>query len=210
LQWGNDRSAILKFRNEQPFLSVYNQSGKLYVLAAPLENAFTTFHNSALFVPVMYRMAASGKKHEVKPYYSLNESFINLRLDSVYGEQPLKLVGEQEIIPSQRKLADQVMMELPRLAMSSGFYKVAYERDTVGLLAFNLNRYESLLGQYRGEEVKQQLGNSEGISIFEANSEEAFSNEIKARYLGKPLWKYALVLALFFLLVEILLIRFLK
>jgi len=210
IAWGNDRSAILRFKNEQPFLSVFNQSGKLYVLASPLENAFTSFHNSALFVPVMYRMAASGKKSDVKPYYSLNESFISVRLDSVHGEQPLKLVGEQEIIPSQRKLAGHVMMELPRLAMSAGFYKVTYERDTVGLLAFNLNKYESLLGQYTGEEIKQQLGNPEGISIFEANSEEAFSNEIKARYLGTPLWKYALILALFFLLVEILLIRFLK
>jgi hypothetical protein len=210
LNWGNDRSAILKFRNEQPYLSVYNQSGKLYLLASPLENAFTSFHNSALFVPVMYRMAASGKKSEMKPYYSLNESFINIRLDSLLDEQPLKLVGEQEIVPSQRKLADQVMMELPRLSMSAGFYKVAHERDTVGLLAFNLNKYESLLGQYSGEEIKQQLGNPESISIFEANSEEAFSNEIKARYLGKPLWKYALLLALFFLLVEILLIRFMR
>lgn len=210
ISWGRDRSAILKFRDEQPYLSVFNQSGKLYVLASPLENESTSFHNAALFVPVMYRMAASGKKNEVKPYYSLNESFIQLRLDSVLGEQPLKLIGEQEIVPSQRKLADLVMMELPRLAMSAGFYKVAYERDTIGLLAFNLNKHESLLSQYTGDEMKQQLGNPEGISIFEANSEEAFSNEIKTRYLGKPLWKYALVLALFFLLVEILLIRFLK
>jgi hypothetical protein len=84
------------------------------------------------------------------------------------------------------------------------------ERDTVGMLAFNLNKYESLLGQYTGDQIKQQLGNPKGISIFEAKSEEAFSNEIKARYLGKPLWKYALILALSFLLAEILLIRFLK
>ena len=210
INWGADRSAILKFRNELPYLSVFHQSGKVYVLASPLETAFTTFHNSALFVPVMYRMAASGKKSEMKPYYSLNESFINIRLDSILGEQPLKLVGEQEIVPIQRKLANHVMMELPRLAMSAGFYKIAHERDTIGLLAFNLNKYESLLTQFSGEEVKQQLGNPEGISIFESNSEDAFSNEIKARYLGKPLWKYALVMALFFLLVEILLIRFLK
>jgi hypothetical protein len=179
-------------------------------LAAPLENAYTSFHNSALFVPVMYRMAASGKKSELKPYYSLNESFITMRFDSLVGEQPLKLVGDQEIVPAQRKMAGQVIMELPRFTMSAGFYKVAYDRDTVGLLAFNLHHNESLLTQLTGQQVKQQLGNPETISIFEANSEEAFSNEIKARYLGKPLWKYALILALFFLLVEILLIRFLK
>lgn len=210
LEWGLDRSAILKFKNEQPYLSVFNQQGKIYLLGAPLENQFTTLHNSALFVPIMYRMAASGKKSEVKPYYSLNESFITLRLDSLTGEQPIKLVGEQEIVPAQRKLADQVVMDLPRFTMNSGFYKVAHERDTVGLLAFNLSKYESLLAQYSGESIKQQLGNPQSLSIFESNSEEAFSNEIKARYLGKPLWKYALILALFFLLVEILLIRFLK
>lgn len=210
LDWGSDRSAILKFKSEKPFISVFNQTGKLYVIASPLENTFTSFHNSALFVPVMYRMAASGKRKDVRPYYSLNEAYIGLRLDSLVGEQPLKLVGDQEIVPGQRKLSDQVLIELPRFNMSSGFYKVMHDRDTVGLLAFNLNRHESLLGQYRAEELKQQLGNPDGISIFEANSEEAFTNEIKARYLGTPLWKYALVLALFFLLVEILLIRFLK
>jgi hypothetical protein len=210
VDWGTDRSAILRFKNEQPYISVLNQQGKIYLLGSPLENEFTTLHNSALFVPIMYRMAASGKKSELKPYYSLNESFISLRIDSIVGEQPLKLVGEQEIVPAQRKLSDQVVMELPRFTMNAGFYKVSHERDTVGLLAFNLNKYESLLGQFSGKEIKQQLGNPEGISIFEANSEEAFSNEIKARYLGKPLWKYALILALSFLLAEILLIRFLK
>lgn len=210
IEWGTDRSAILKFKNEQPYLSVLNQQGKIYLLGAPLENEFTTLHNSALFVPIMYRMAASGKKSEVKPYYSLNESFITLRLDSISGEQPMKLVGEQEIVPTQRKLADQVVMDLPRFTMNAGFYKVTHERDTVGLLAFNLSKYESLLAQHSGETIKQQLGNPQTVSIFEANSEEAFSNEIKARYLGKPLWKYALILALCFLLAEILLIRFLK
>jgi hypothetical protein len=210
IDWGLDRNAILKFKDEQPYLSVLHQQGKIYLLASPLENEFTTLHNTALFVPVMYRMAASGKRSEVRPYYSLNESFITLRLDSIEGEQPMKLVGEQEIVPAQRKLADQVIMDLPRFSMNAGFYKVTHERDTVGLLAFNLNKYESLLGQYSGEAIKQQLGNPQTVSIFEANSEEAFSNEIKARYLGKPLWKYALILALCFLLAEILLIRFLK
>lgn len=210
LDWGRDRSAILQFRNEQPYLSLLNQAGKVYVLASPLSSEFSTLHNSALFVPVMYRIASSGKKNEVKPYYSLNESFISFRLDSVLGEQPLKLVGDQEIVPAQRKMADQVMMELPRLAMSAGFYKITYGSDTVGLLAFNLQHHESLLRQLSAEEVKRQLGSPENISIFESKSEEAFSNEIKARYLGTPLWKYALILSLFFLLVEILLIRFLK
>src|SRR5690606_22136977 len=62
LDWGVDRSAILKFKNETAFMSRFDQGGSIYLLAAPLENAFTDFYNNALFVPVMYRVAASGRK----------------------------------------------------------------------------------------------------------------------------------------------------
>ncbi len=68
LDWGADRSAILKFKNNKPFLS---QFGNVFVIASPLEKSFTDFFNHALFVPVMYRIAASGKKTEQPLYYPL-------------------------------------------------------------------------------------------------------------------------------------------
>ncbi|MBL7844998.1 MAG: BatA domain-containing protein [Cyclobacteriaceae bacterium] len=210
MDWGNDRLAVLKFKNEKPFLSQFNQGGKIFLLAAPLQPEFSDLSNNFLFLPVMYRIATSAKRADWKPYYSLNETLVTLRADSLSGEQQVRLVGQQEIIPFQRKLTDRVILELPRFSMQAGFYHAAVARDTVGLFAFNLNSSESLLRQWTGEEVKEQLGGSDNIALFEATSAEAFSNEIKARYLGKPLWKYALVLALIFLLVEILLIRFLK
>jgi hypothetical protein len=64
--------------------------------------------------------------------------------------------------------------------------------------------------QYSGEELKQMLGEGKNITIFKVGSEDTFSNEIKERYLGKPLWKYALMFAIFFVGIEVLLIRFLK
>jgi hypothetical protein len=66
------------------------------------------------------------------------------------------------------------------------------------------------MDQYRGEELKTLLGGADNITIFEVGSSDAFSNEIKKRYLGTPLWKYALVASILFLMAEILLIRFLK
>lgn len=210
LDWGSDRSAILQFKNDQPFLSMFNQGGKIYLLASSLDPSQTDFANHALFVPVMYRLAASGKKNETKSYYSVNENYINLHIDSLRGEDPLRWIGEEEIIPPQRKVNDNLIFDIPKFSISKGFYKVIAGRDTVSLLAFNLDKAESRMDQYTGEEIKTLLGSGENISIFEVASAEAFSNEIKERYLGKPLWKYALLLALFFLLLEILLIRFLK
>ena len=210
LDWGADRSAILKFKNEKPFLSQFTQGGKVFLLASPLQQEFTDFNGNFLFLPVMYRIATSAKKSDWKPYYSLNETIITMRVDSLPGEASIRLVGEEEIIPAQRKLTNRVVLELPRFSMQAGFYHAFVGQDTTGLFAFNQNSRESLLEQMSGTEVIGQLGGGENLSLFEANSSETFSNEIKTRYLGKPLWKYALIIALFFLLVEILLIRFLK
>ncbi|HTE29461.1 MAG TPA: VWA domain-containing protein [Chryseolinea sp.] len=210
LDWGNDRTAILQFKNDQPFLSRFNQGGHLYLLSCALDPVQTDFFNHALFVPVMYRIAASGKKNEFKPYYTLHESFLRLHVDSIHGEDPLRWVGEEEIVPAQRKVNDDVIFDIPKFSMSHGFYRVVMQRDTVNLIAFNLDKAESLMDQYTGDEVKKILGDGKNITIFKVGTPDAFSNEIKERYLGKPLWKYALVLSILFVLVEILLIRFLK
>lgn len=209
-RWGQDRSAILRFKNDEPFLSRLDRGGQLYLLATPLTPAYTDFYNHALFVPVMYRIAGSSRKNEQRLYYTLEENFITLKVDSLPDEEPLRLVGAQEIVPSQRNVNDHVFLEIPKFSINQGFYHVVAARDTIGLIAFNLNKAESLLDQFTGPEIKSQMGNGSNISIFEATSAEAFSNEIKERYLGKPLWKYALMIALFFLLAEVLLIRFLK
>ena len=158
----------------------------------------------------MYRIAASGKRNENRAYYQTSESLITLRADSLLGEEPVRLIGKQEIVPAQRKMNDQLIMEIPKFAITPGFYNAIFQRDTLDLLAFNLDKAESILDQHKGEEVKELLGGGNNISLFQASSMETFSNDIKKRYLGTPLWKYAIVLALLFLLAEVLLIRFWK
>jgi hypothetical protein len=209
LDMGSDRSALLKLKSEQAFLSRLG-NGSSYLLASPLTGEYTDFAGNFLFLPVMYRIAASGKKLEHKPYYLLTENFLTIRADSLVGEQPVRLIGRQEIIPSQRRTGSRLVLEFPRFSMDAGFYFAVQRSDTLALLAFNQSKQESLLTQYTAQEVKEKLGNHRHITLFESNSSETFSNEIKARYLGTPLWKYALVLALLFLLAEVLLIRFLK
>ena len=210
MRWGQDRSAILSFRNDDPFLSRIEQGGKLYLMATPLHPEYTDFTNHALFVPVMYRIASSSRKNDARLYYTLRENFITVKVDSLLQDQPLRLKGAQEIVPAQRNVNEQVFLEIPKFSIDQGFYHVLAGTDSVGLIAFNLDKAESLLDQFTGSEIRNQMGNGDNISIFEATSAEAFSNEIKERYLGKPLWKYALMIALFFLLAEVLLIRFLK
>ncbi len=205
--WGTDRSALLNFKDGTPFLS---RNGNTYVLSAPLDPAWSDFQNHALFVPVMYRMAASGHRISQKPYYLLSERLATLQMDSLAGEAPVTLSGKQEIVPSQRRNGDRVILEIPRFSVDPGFYLARIQADTLGLIAFDMDKRESLLEQWSGEEVKSKLGGGANISIFQPAAEGSFSNEIKERYLGRPLWRYALIAALLFLLAEVLLIRFMK
>ncbi|MBL7851863.1 MAG: BatA and WFA domain-containing protein [Cyclobacteriaceae bacterium] len=207
ISWGSDRSALLSFKDGTPFLS---RTGSTYVMAAPLENTWSDFQNHALFVPVMYRMAASGHRVSQKPYYLLTERLATLQMDSLAGETPVMLTGKQEIVPSQRRNGDRVILEIPRFSVEPGFYTAHIRSDTLGLIAFDMDKRESLLDQWTAEEVKSLLGGGNNISIFQPAAQGSFTNEIKERYLGRQLWKYALALALLFLLAEVLLIRFMK
>jgi hypothetical protein len=210
VDWGTDRSAILKFRNDKPFLSRLEQGGKVYLVSSPLETAYTDFYNHGLFVPVMYRIAASSRKRDQRLYYALPETFIALRMDSLRTEEQVKLVSQEEIIPSQRRAGNDLLLDLPKFALKTGFYNVVAAGDTVDLLAFNAGKAESLMEQYKGDEIKTLFGDAGNVNIFKAENADTFSNEIKERYLGTPLWKYAVLLSLLFMVAEILLIRFMK
>ena len=207
VSWGADRSALLKFKDGRPFLS---RAQNAFIITSPLDNKFSDFQSHALFVPVMYRIAASGHRVSQKPYYMLSENTITLQADSLAGEVPVRLTGKQEVVPAQRRNGDRVILEIPKFSIDPGFYYARVQQDTLGLVAFDMDKSESLLDQWTGDEVKSLLGNGKNISLFGSAASESFSDEIKERYLGTPLWKYALILALISLLAEVLLIRFLK
>src|SRR5690606_36327105 len=155
LDWGVERTAVLRLKSDKPFLSQFTQGGKVFLFASPLQPELTDFNANFLFLPVMYRVATSGKKADWKPYYKLTETVITMRVDSLPGEEPIRLAGQQEIIPSQRKLTDRIIMELPRFSMQAGFYSALAGKDTTGLFAFNLDSRESLLEHVSATEIKQ-------------------------------------------------------
>jgi len=207
LDWGTDRSALLKFKDGRPFLSKIKN---IFLVAAPLDPAYSDFQSHGLFVPVMYRIAASGHRITQKPYYTLSENTVMLQADSLKVDIPVALIGKQEVIPAQRKNGNEIMLDIPKFFVDPGFYFAISNKDTLGLVAFDLDKRESLLEQWTGEEVKAMLGGNKNISLFDSASTRSFSNEIKERYLGTSLWKLAIILALTFLLAEVFLIRFLK
>ena len=210
IRWGADQNTLLSLRNGTKFLSEFKRNGSIYLLGAPLEEAYTNFSRHAIFVPVMYRIATLSKKSYDRLYYTIDAPQVNLRLDSLNRQDVFKLKNKgEELIPAQRVNGNELFMELPKYALNPGIYQLTLEGKEKGLLAFNIDKKESRLAQYSQQDLKNYFSLNKNVAIFEAKAASDFSTQIKNKKFGIPLWKYALVLALMFLLAEVLIIRFL-
>ena len=208
--WRGQQMDMLKLRNEQSFMSAFRGNGTKFILGSPLEDQFTNFHRHALFVPVMYRMASMSKRSFEKPYYEINEPTIRLRLDSLHKQDIFVLAdAKTELIPNQRINTNELFLEVPRNTLNPGFYDLKHDEKIDAVLAFNLEKAESYLEQLSVDEINALFSSYKNVTIFNTNDADNFSNEVKKNKFGVPLWKYAIMLSLLFLLAEVLLIRFL-
>ncbi|MEQ8533122.1 MAG: hypothetical protein RIB86_14810, partial [Imperialibacter sp.] len=86
---------------------------------------------------------------------------------------------------------------------------VKFRDQLVDALAFNLEKGESQLKPLPEESVLELFNTVEKKEIINVLSPEDLEKNLNERFNGKELWKYALILALAFLLIEVLLLRFL-
>jgi len=200
LLW-SDSEAILKYKDGAPFLSQFDN---VYVMAAAPTDENTNFGTHALFVPVMYKIAAYNKKDFQSLYTRLSSPWVALRADSLPPDRQVKWMGNKEIIPAQTFRGGQLVMQLPPQEMGAGFYE-AMAKDTLALLAFNQDRAESEMETYSPKEM--EAWKNKNTAILDADK---ISAEIQRRFAGTPLWKIMIALALAALLAEVLFIRFLK
>lgn len=208
ITWGDDRQAILKQQDDQPFLSRYQQQGRLYVLGGPLQSTHGTFLNHALIVPVMYRIAAFSRRNEKQLYQLLSQNLLSLSADSLVDNQLITLKGETEVTPAQRNINNQVLIDLAGLDLEAGHYQAIAANDTLTSIAFNQTKLESMMKAFDKKELNKFFGERADVYEINASSSTAMAQALKSNYQGVSLWKYALILALLFLMIEVLLLRF--
>lgn len=202
---------ILRFKNGSSFLSAYSSSSKgmVYLFAAPLNSTYTNFHQHALFVPVMYRMAFLSMYSVGRPAYSFQEKTIVIPLETG-GEAVFTLEnGDEKYVPVQKQIDNKLYLELPAEELKSGFYWLTNHEKIRVPLALNASSVESVMDFYSAEELKNVFKDRNNIEVLETDSPEDFYSVFKNKNIGTSLWKYCLILSLIFLLTEILLIRFL-
>jgi hypothetical protein len=202
--------AVLSYVNDSPMLTFTQNVGRVYMFTSPLQPVYSTIGTHALFVPVMYKMAALSK-NDGKPLSITGNEFILQNLpDNKEQNRLVKLVGNTELVPEQTPLAGKLFLNFDNLSLSPGHYYAVSGADTLSLLAANASKKESSGEFLKGEELVQKFGGRSTVVNNAEQTPEQVKTWIDENYKGKPLWKLALVLALLFVAAEIMLIRLLK
>mgnify|MGYP003671134529 CR=1 FL=1 len=216
-KWSNTGVKLLEFSNGAPFLSQIGVgSGKVYLFAGTLSNNIGNLAQHALFVPTMYKMAASSIRASKLAYtFQENPIVIALRGPKHENESIYKLKnGENEIIPIQRIVRNQLYLEIPNSEESGtlepGYFDIIKDGKTLQTIALNIEPSESNINPYTVEELGAIFKDNQQIKILSSIDSGEFETEFTAQHMGNNLWKYFLIAALFFLFSEIILIRFLK
>lgn len=211
--WSRASEDILKYKGGAPFLSRFNRgSGAVYLMAAPLDEAYSTLPNHALLVPIMYRLAINSYKQEQQLAYTLGGTTVQLPATGLRQKEGVYELMKDTIafIPEQQVRGGQVYFNIPAAMDEAGFYTLKLQDSSLTTLAFNYSKAESQLEQYTPDELRALVGDDRpNVHIYEYGDAFSVKGEFEKRYFGLKLWKYCLILCLFFLMAEIALIRFL-
>ncbi|WP_420582197.1 BatA domain-containing protein [Reichenbachiella sp.] len=209
-KWRTNDIQLLNTKTGQPFLSHLFQKGKLYLFAGPLTTSFSIFHQHALFVPVMHRIAELSGTNTQALAFSVDHTNITLTVDSIPNGQLYKLKNEvSELIPSQRLSANELILDMPKYLLTPGFYDLTLGEHLFTTIAFNHSKKESNLTTLPIEEIEARLSDIKHLNLYQPKDAASFSKIMKEKYHQRELWKYALILSLIFLFAESVLLRFL-
>jgi len=105
------------------------------------------------------------------------------------------------VIPLQKTYSKTVVLETQEYPENAGIYEVKNKSEVIQNLSFNFNRTESNLSYL-------DIKNTANISVNESLATTI--NDIKSSSTINALWKWFVIFALVFLIIEILLLKYLK
>lgn len=201
-----NKSSLLQFEDMSDFISEIKFSDhKLYWVSSPLSDDGNQFINSPLVVPVFYNFTLQAG-HDDAIYFCIGKDNIMVTTYVSADDEPYKIKGnEMEFIPLQSKTGALTKIITREFPLKSGIYNLKLKDKVIKRLAYNYDRSESELNF---DELKPVIDYFENMHLY-----HSLKNALKSvndRNNNKNLWQLFIIFALVFLILEILLQKFLK
>ena len=207
---------LMLLENKHEFLIRQQlDKGNVYLLAAPLDDAFSTFQKHALFVPTLYNMAILQAKQD-EAYHTIgNNNRISLPKIEIQGDNVLEIKHDKtgfSFIPEIRQQLSGQSLFVHDQIKDAGNYFLMNKEEILSGLSFNYNRKESDMQCFDRSELEEQIKINRlkqfTVLNLQNKSTNAIVREIQA--VGLHLWQYFILLALLCLLAEVILLRIWK
>lgn len=205
---------LMSSKTADPYLIQYETGrGRILLFCTSLDPADGNLAQHALFPATVLRVAEFAQSRTRLSYTIGEDQAIDLRQIDIQSEQVLKMVSDEsgaEFIPEHRQSGGSTMVYVHSSIKEAGHYTLLNGTDTVAVVAFNQNRLESDLQALDEDDLKAGIEESELNYRVLESSMESITKEVSDLSDGKKLWFIMIVLALIFLAIEILLIKFWK
>ncbi|MFH6770167.1 BatA and WFA domain-containing protein [Gaetbulibacter aquiaggeris] len=191
-------SPILEYEDLNPFLLENNNA---YIFSAPLNTSNSNFQNSPLIVPTFYNIGKFSLKNPNLYYTIGNENSFDLSVN-LHQDDILSLVfGDVVLIPKQQYYNNKIVITTNEEPSIANIYSVKDKAESIKNVSYNYNREESHL-------IYQDLSILEQITL--SNSVTDIFNTLKSETKVNELWKWFVIFALAFLIIEMLILKYFK
>lgn len=212
----SNQETLLKMQNGNIFLSVqYYGKGKLYLFAVSLEPDFSNFPKHAIFVPSLYKIALLSNTSNRLFYTIGKDDFIETHNISFVGDNIYKIKNKKnnfEIIPEYKNIDSQTYFYLHnQIKYADNYSLIDKGRNEIMGLSFNYDRRESNMNFYKQSDLENLINKSHLKNYMVLNvKNKPLSKALVELNQGVILWKLFIIFALFFLAVEVIILRFWK
>ena len=191
-------SKILQFEDAKTFLA---KSQNLYVFASALNSKNSNFKNSPLIVPTLYNIAKRSLQIP-NLYYTIGQEN-NFDVNVTLQKDDILSLSKDDInlIPQQQYFNNKVSITTNDIPHSAGIYAVKNKTETIQNISYNYNRSESNLIYQDMNNVKNIIKSDSITQLFDTIKRDSKINE---------LWKWFAIFALVFLIIEMLILKYLK
>ena len=198
----NSGPQILGYNDQSSFLSGTKIGvATVYVFAAPINKINSNFQNSPIIVPTFFNMAQNAQKTGVTALIiDENQPFI---VETLLGKDEIVTIKNESenFIPVQQILNNKVKLTFNDNPKEAGNFGVYSNQKIIENISFNYNRTESNLSNANPDAVSDFKEISNVNSIFDTLQTDRIDNQI---------WKIFVILALLFIVIEILIQKFVK
>lgn len=209
----SSESTLLGLQNGSPFLTASTHGdGIVYRYSVSLNPEQSNLAQHAIFVTASIRMAELSQP-TARLYYDIgNDEVITLRNMQVSGESTFHLKDTLigiDFIPAYRKVSSNTELFLHEQVIQASNYDLTWNNELMSVLSFNYDRKESDMARFEVAEAKELLAKA-GIdnSTIITTGLESLQQHVGELDEGKKLWYTLILIALAFIAVEILLIKF--